>query len=325
VNLFVFPTLFKAAFAVPVMLMVSALAGAAEPVALPAGGEVTFDQVAPAASHALAIAPFGGEGPMLRDVEGHISTQVHRFSGNATNVVDLVRVLRADLSGRGYEMLLDCRDQACGGFDFRFALDVVAPPLMEVSLTDFHYLSAQRTGEVPGWISILISQNPAATYAQIVQIEQTALPPVTTVPAIASEATPESADLPAQDQVPQTDLALALLTTGRMVLEGLVFDSGRATLADDSEGVLQQVAAWLTLNSDASIILVGHTDNEGSLDSNIAVSRKRAETVRQELIDRYQADGERIATEGVGYLVPRASNATEQGRALNRRVEIVLR
>lgn len=307
------------------MLVVSALAGAAEPVALPAGGEVTFDQATPAGSHALAIAPFGGQGPMLRDVEGHVTTQVHRFSGTATNAVDLVRILRAELAGQGYEMLLDCRDQACGGFDFRFALDVVAPPLMEVSLTDFYYLSAQRTGEVPGWISILISQNPAATYAQIVQVEQTALPPVTTAPAVAAEAAPETADLPAPGQVSQTDLALALLTSGRMVLEGLVFDSGRATLAADRDGVLQQVAAWLTLNGDASIILVGHTDNEGSLASNIAVSRKRAETVRQELIERYQADGGRIATEGVGYLVPRASNVTEQGRALNRRVEIVLR
>lgn len=70
--------------------------------------------------------------------------------------------------------------------------------------------------------------------------------------------------------------------------------------------------------------MVGHTDDTGDLQANIAVSTRRAEAVRTRLIDAHGVAPDRIEAKGVGYLAPMASNATAQGRSLNRRVEAVL-
>ncbi len=72
------------------------------------------------------------------------------------------------------------------------------------------------------------------------------------------------------------------------------------------------------------IMLVGHTDSVGGLDPNIALSRDRAASVRQRLIDAYGVAPNRLEAQGMGYLAPIASNLTAQGRETNRRVEAVL-
>jgi OOP family OmpA-OmpF porin len=71
-------------------------------------------------------------------------------------------------------------------------------------------------------------------------------------------------------------------------------------------------------------VIVGHSDNQGSLEANIALSKRRAEAVRTALITRGVA-AERLEAHGVGYLAPVSTNLTEAGRTLNRRVELVLR
>ena len=72
------------------------------------------------------------------------------------------------------------------------------------------------------------------------------------------------------------------------------------------------------------IALVGHTDTVGGLEANINVSRARARSVRQRLIESYGIAEERLDAEGMGYLAPVASNLTAEGRDQNRRVEVVL-
>ena len=93
------------------------------------------------------------------------------------------------------------------------------------------------------------------------------------------------------------------------------------------EGVypsLVALADLLTANPGMQVALVGHTDASGSLEVNIAVSRKRAESVRQRLIQRYKIPARQVAAEGVGYLSPRAPNLSEAGRERNRRVEVMM-
>ena len=72
------------------------------------------------------------------------------------------------------------------------------------------------------------------------------------------------------------------------------------------------------------MVLVGHTDSVGLLEPNIALSRSRAESVRQRLINQYGVPEDRIDAHGMGYLAPIATNLTAQGREANRRVEAVL-
>ena len=80
----------------------------------------------------------------------------------------------------------------------------------------------------------------------------------------------------------------------------------------------------MAANPDKIVALVGHTDASGSLVANIALSERRAELVRQALIDRYSVEEARLTSEGVGYLAPRAPNQTEEGRQKNRRVEAIV-
>lgn len=84
------------------------------------------------------------------------------------------------------------------------------------------------------------------------------------------------------------------------------------------------LAGYLTDNPNTRLALVGHTDDTGALQANIAVSKSRAEAVRTRLIDAHGVAPDRIEAQGVGYLSPLTSNATPEGRDLNRRVEAVL-
>jgi len=87
--------------------------------------------------------------------------------------------------------------------------------------------------------------------------------------------------------------------------------------------VLAALAAWLAGNPARRIALVGHTDSQGDLAANVAVSQARAEAVRAILVAQGAPAGQ-IAAEGAGWLAPVASNLTPEGRARNRRVEAVV-
>ena len=109
-----------------------------------------------------------------------------------------------------------------------------------------------------------------------------------------------------------------------MVLRGLDFASGEAVLGPGPHADLAALAAFLAQDPETRIALVGHTDNVGALDANIALSQARAEAVRARLIADHGVDGARVEARGVGYLAPVAANDTSEGREINRRVEVVL-
>ncbi|MGV6839710.1 MAG: OmpA family protein, partial [Planktomarina sp.] len=112
---------------------------------------------------------------------------------------------------------------------------------------------------------------------------------------------------------------------GHFALEDLSFATGADALSDDDVPSLVELAEYLSANPHRTITLVGHTDSTGAAAANLALSQKRARAVRSVLIDRYGIDADRIKAEGVGDLAPRASNSTDEGRRLNRRVEVIIR
>ncbi len=109
-----------------------------------------------------------------------------------------------------------------------------------------------------------------------------------------------------------------------MPVPGLDFEVGGAALSPGSAAALDRLAAVLSAEGAPPVVVVGHSDNQGGLELNIDLSRQRAESVRQALIER-GVPADRLEARGVGFLAPLASNATEAGRALNRRVELVLK
>jgi len=112
---------------------------------------------------------------------------------------------------------------------------------------------------------------------------------------------------------------------GKVALYGIFFDTGKALVKPESNAQINEMAKLLRAHPDYKVFIVGHTDNVGSFDANLLLSRQRAEAVRDALVQQYQVQASRLTPYGVANVAPVASNAAESGRSMNRRVELVLR
>lgn len=114
-----------------------------------------------------------------------------------------------------------------------------------------------------------------------------------------------------------------LAQTGHAEIYGIYFDFDSATLRPESDPVLQEISEALKNNPTWKIKIDGHTDNKGADDYNLRLSQRRSESVMEALTTRYGITADRMTPEGFGASRPKATNDTEEGRALNRRVELV--
>lgn len=115
-----------------------------------------------------------------------------------------------------------------------------------------------------------------------------------------------------------------LQADGKIALYGIYFDTGKAELKPESKPQLEQMARLLQAQPALKVYIVGHTDNEGVLDANLTLSQQRAQAVAAALAGSYKIDPKRLVAKGVANLAPVASNAADEGRARNRRVELVV-
>jgi OmpA-OmpF porin, OOP family len=120
------------------------------------------------------------------------------------------------------------------------------------------------------------------------------------------------------------DMARSIDADGRVALYGIFFDTGKADIKAESKASLDQIGELMKQRADLKLHVVGHTDNVGGVDSNMALSKRRAESVVAALTSNYGVNRARLTGNGVASLAPVKSNTTEEGRAKNRRVELVL-
>lgn len=271
-------------------------------------------------TYELPIAGFDGTGVPARRMEGAMDQRAYKLDAPGLTTLALLAPLRDQVVAAGYEVVFDCDTRSCGGFDFRFNTDILPEPDMHVDLGDFRFLSALRGQEA---VSILVSRSSGAGYVQITRVSDVPLPAQSAHTSIDLDEEPVVREV-TPGVPPPSGIASALDEDGIAVLEDLVFASGAATLTEGDYPSLVAVAAWLDANPEGTIALVGHTDASGSLAANQALSERRAEAVAEVLVRRLGADAARIVAEGVGFLSPRATNQTEEGRQKNRRVEVVV-
>ena len=127
-----------------------------------------------------------------------------------------------------------------------------------------------------------------------------------------------------QDIVANADVfSNDIKATGHASVYGIYFDTGKAEIKPESDAAMAEIAELLKNNNALTVYVVGHTDNVGSFDANMKLSKDRAVAVTNALISKHGIASSRLKAYGVSSLNPIASNKTEDGKAKNRRVELV--
>ncbi|CAG5070879.1 Peptidoglycan-associated lipoprotein [Dyadobacter sp. CECT 9623] len=119
------------------------------------------------------------------------------------------------------------------------------------------------------------------------------------------------------------DTRSKLITEGKFSTTGILFDVNSANIKPESYGVLKDIATVLTENGTVKVKIIGHTDSDGDEGSNLALSKKRAASVREALSKDFGVDAARLETDGKGEAEPASPNGTSEGKANNRRVEFL--
>lgn len=116
------------------------------------------------------------------------------------------------------------------------------------------------------------------------------------------------------------DLRRKLISEGEVSTNGILFDSGSANIQPQSMGIIRQISQVLQQESMMNLMIEGHTDSDGDDASNIDLSKRRADAVRNALVDVYNVAPSRLQTSGKGESEPVGDNGTTDGKAQNRRV-----
>jgi outer membrane protein OmpA-like peptidoglycan-associated protein len=120
-------------------------------------------------------------------------------------------------------------------------------------------------------------------------------------------------------------IAREITRTGSVSLYGVYFDFDKAEVKSESDPTLKAIADYLKAHPDVQLYVVGHTDLKGTLEYNLKLAKLRSEAIVQKLTVDYKIDKSRLIPESVGPLAPKSTNDSDDGRRLNRRVELVKR
>ncbi len=237
-----------------------------------------------------------------RRLEGRITRIAYR-TNPGPSILEVSRNFETQLAKAGFETLLACDTDACGGIPFTEAVEALPIPQMWVDGFNYHYYAGRKTdGGRETYASVIVSENNREI--------------------LRSSPSPNSARS-TNKMVDAAAMAKGLGETGHIALYGIYFDTDKAVIKPESRPTLEQIARLLAGQPQLNVFIVGHTDNQGNFDYNLDLSRRRAEAIAAELVKSYRIAQPRLRTAGVGFLAPVGSNATESGRALNRSVELV--
>jgi outer membrane protein OmpA-like peptidoglycan-associated protein len=229
------------------------------------------------------------------------------------SVLEVFRNYEEALDAAGFEPVFACEREACGGRNFNAAM---APgPLYSLFgeyQAEQRYLAAKLSrpeGDVYAVVYAVMNKSgggPNRDHA-MVQLDVVELKPM------------EQRMVVIEATAMERDLA----SDGRVAIYGVLFDLDQDTMRPDSKAQLDEIGALLTQNPELDVLVVGHTDAEGALEYNSDLSLRRARSIADVLVSDYGVGAGRLTPIGVGMAAPVASNRTEEGRARNRRVELV--
>lgn len=243
-----------------------------------------------------------------------------------TSTIEVLRNYQNELKAEGFEIVFEGNGATEGeldnGYD-RFLSQTLKDSTPETWFTpfslnkDYRYFAARKTLENGGevWVSVFAAFNSEWSLAFDGKGEKRSLVRVDVI-----ETKPMEQKMV---KVTSAEMAKGIDTQGKIAIYGIYFDTDKATLKPDSDQALGEIAKLMAEEPTLKLLVVGHTDAEGTFEYNRDLSERRAASVVAALVKRYDISKERLFPFGVSYASPMETNGTEEGRAKNRRVELV--
>jgi outer membrane protein OmpA-like peptidoglycan-associated protein len=279
---------------------------------VPANGVETFSQQNMVGDHSIPVGVWTHAGGVpTKTVSGRQDLRAYRYDATSLTAAQMIKPIRDALTTGGFDILLDCDADACGGFDFRANVPMIDPPAVFVDLRKFVAMTAIK--DDGSAIFVVASRVGPVGYLQIATVTSDDANPVFAMPMVSAVTAPTVGGY-----------VEALHQVGSVILRDLEFESGSSTLGAGPFSSLDEIAAYLNATPDARVVLVGHTDSVGSLAGNMDLSAKRARAVLKYLTQNLGVAAAQLDAQGIGYLSPVATNETPFGREENRRVVAVL-
>jgi len=243
------------------------------------------------------------------EIDGKI-TRIQYSVGKEHSVFEIFKSYENSLKGSDFEILTTLNDKNCGAnlqeqlYNDEFnGLNKLPREALNPGDDEFYYLAAKKNIENKNIFIVVYTA-----------FERGDL--LVTFDAIEVQALEKGL-------VTVKDLDSDLSQNGHIAIYGIHFDSGKSEIKQGSTQTLKNIAEFLNTHPNKKYIIAGHTDNEGNFDVNLKLSLERANAVLNELVTNYNVKVTQLKAYGDGSTAPIATNTTDEGRAKNRRVEIV--
>ena len=239
-------------------------------------------------------------------LEGKV-TRIAYDAPAGRSILEIYRNYESALTKGGFQALFACaNNEGCGGG---------GPTLYAAKgADDWSWGAGQR------YLSAKLSRPEGDAYVSLHIGQWSDLKRGSAIVLYVIEVKPMQGDLVTVDAAA---LASDIDKTGHSAVYGIYFDTGKAEVKPESDGALKEIAKLLQQRAELKLLVVGHTDSVGTLASNMDLSKRRADAAVQALTTRYGIAAARLSAQGAGPLAPVASNRSEEGKAKNRRVELV--
>jgi len=273
-------------------------------------------------------------GPAFRTIENKRGfDKVETIEGARTRIlylaplqrtsVEVIRNYRSALEAKGFYTAYECRGDSCGEqieealYGYKSERKITDSQVMEYAFTmgveePRLWVGRLDRREGPLWVMVFAAFAGNAADARAGNRVQVLVD-------VLDKGTMEKrmVTIGAQEMVTNIN------RDGRQVIYGILFDTYKADIKPDSKPQLDEMAALMRANPTLKVFIVGHTDTQGTIEHNIGLSQRRADAVVRALSTQYGIPAARMTARGLGQFAPVATNDTEDGRAKNRRVEIV--
>lgn len=273
-----------------------------------------FDEYSMALGKGLNPSGGGKSNEKEQMVEGKV-TRISYVVPNGRSTLEVFRNYENELKAKGFQTLFTASKEDLG-YEFQRRYEGIYSQVFEYSDFNSRYAAAKLSrpeGDV--YAAVFVTGYTYGTTADLKLEKNQTLVQVDIV-----ETKPMEEKMVS---VSAEKMASSIQDTGRIALYGIYFEFNKADLKQESAATLEQIAKLLSSDPGLKLLVTGHTDNVGSFESNRTLSERRAQAVVSELVTHYSVSSERLFPFGVSFAAPAASNDTEEGRAKNRRVELV--